>query len=84
VSGKDSRLQAVSQAIMARSLVQYSLAIPLIERLPSWVLIVCGVLALLRATIPQKSAHRLAWWASVLRRDSLPPGSGTDSKTSDN
>jgi hypothetical protein len=62
----------------------YSLAFPLIEHLPWWALIVVGVLGLLRATIPQKSAHRLAWWASVLRRDSLPPDSGTDSKTPDN
>jgi hypothetical protein len=53
------------------------------ERLPPWMLIVVGVLFVLRATIPQKSAHRLAWWASVLRRDSPPPGSGIDSKTPD-
>ncbi len=54
------------------SLTGYSLIIPLIERLPSWTLIPCGIFALaygsLRVIIPQESADRLAWWRCVMRR----------------
>ena len=53
----------------------YALAIPIsrLIQLPAWVLVLCLLLAfaygVLRTVIPQKSAHRLAWWSRVLDRE---------------
>ena len=67
-----SRLQAISQALNLGSLARYGLIAPWFIRLPPWTLVTYGILALacamLRETIPQESADRLAWWGYVLRR----------------
>src|SRR2546421_8091416 len=64
--GTYSRLHVIRQGIKAVALAEYGLVLPLAIRIPAWALMACGVLALLRATIPQAS-DRLAWWQFLLR-----------------
>jgi hypothetical protein len=64
--GTYSRLHVIRQGFKAAALAEYGLVLPLAIRIPAWAWIACGVLALLRATIPQAS-DRLAWWKFLLR-----------------
>jgi hypothetical protein len=59
--GTYSRLHVIRQGFKAVAIAEYGLVLPLAIRIPAWAWIAYGVLALLRATIPQAS-DRLAWW----------------------
>ena len=70
------RFEVISQTFKPESLAIHSLMVPWLIRLPPWAFVTCGAFALacdmLRGTIPQESADRLAWWGYVLKRKRQP------------
>jgi hypothetical protein len=82
VFGNYSRLHAIQQKLKSVPLAQYSLVLPVVIRTPTWALLVLAGLALLQATIPQRS-DLLEWWRFLVPMFLKGQGSDQDHDDAD-